>query len=179
MSFGISVICKHIQFTGFHPQTNSLHRSQLLLARQREQWSENAGCCNILHSLPHPLCKGQFANQEACWLLELPNFSKGYCAWPKLSLFLWGGAQMVLGLLSSFLSSLLFPSLEHSPSHACLVSQMYLLLSMYPNHSDHFSFMLSLSCRSLIFSGTVHWFEGRQAFIHYCGLHQVWREPGN
>ena len=20
---------------------------------------------------------------------------------------------------------------------------------------------------------TVHWFEGRQAFIHYCGLHQV------
>ena len=36
-----------------------------------------------------------------------------------------------------------------------------------------------LSCRSLVFSGTVHWFEGRQAFIHYCGLHQVWREPGN
>ena len=35
------------------------------------------------------------------------------------------------------------------------------------------------SCRSLVFSGTVHWFEGRQAFIHYCGLHQVWREPGN
>ena len=30
-----------------------------------------------------------------------------------------------------------------------------------------------LSCRSLVFSGTVHWFEGRQAFIHYCGLHQV------
>ena len=29
------------------------------------------------------------------------------------------------------------------------------------------------SCRSLVFSGTVHWFEGRQAFIHYCGLHQV------
>ena len=28
-------------------------------------------------------------------------------------------------------------------------------------------------CRSLVFSGTVHWFEGRQAFIHYCGLHQV------
>ena len=27
--------------------------------------------------------------------------------------------------------------------------------------------------RSLVFSGTVHWFEGRQAFIHYCGLHQV------
>ena len=22
-------------------------------------------------------------------------------------------------------------------------------------------------------------FEGRQAFIHYCGLHQVWREPEN
>ena len=22
-------------------------------------------------------------------------------------------------------------------------------------------------------------FEGRQAFIQYCGLHQVWREPGN
>ena len=34
-------------------------------------------------------------------------------------------------------------------------------------------------CRSLVFSVTVHWFEGRQAFIHYCGLHQVWREPGN
>ena len=29
------------------------------------------------------------------------------------------------------------------------------------------------SCRSLVFSGTVHWFEGRQAFIHYCGLHQT------
>ena len=29
------------------------------------------------------------------------------------------------------------------------------------------------SCRSLVFSGTVHWFVGRQAFIHYCGLHQV------
>ena len=29
------------------------------------------------------------------------------------------------------------------------------------------------SLESLIFSGTVHWFEGRQAFIHYCGLHQV------
>ena len=29
------------------------------------------------------------------------------------------------------------------------------------------------SYRSLVFSGTVHWFEGRQAFIHYCGLHQV------
>ena len=29
------------------------------------------------------------------------------------------------------------------------------------------------TCRSLVFSGTVHWFEGRQAFIHYCGLHQV------
>ena len=29
------------------------------------------------------------------------------------------------------------------------------------------------ACRSLVFSGTVHWFEGRQAFIHYCGLHQV------
>ena len=29
------------------------------------------------------------------------------------------------------------------------------------------------SCRNLVFSGTVHWFEGRQAFIHYCGLHQV------
>ena len=27
--------------------------------------------------------------------------------------------------------------------------------------------------RCLVFSGTVHWFEGRQAFIHYCGLHQV------
>ena len=26
---------------------------------------------------------------------------------------------------------------------------------------------------ALVFSGTVHWFEGRQAFIHYCGLHQV------
>ena len=38
---------------------------------------------------------------------------------------------------------------------------------------------LFISCRSLVFSGTVHWFEGRQAFIHYCGLHQVWREPGN
>ena len=25
--------------------------------------------------------------------------------------------------------------------------------------------------RSLVFSGTVHWFVGRQAFIHYCGLH--------
>ena len=36
-----------------------------------------------------------------------------------------------------------------------------------------------VSCRSLVFSGTVHWFVGRQAFIHYCGLHQVWREPGN
>ena len=24
-----------------------------------------------------------------------------------------------------------------------------------------------------IISRTVHWFEGRQAFIHYCGLHQV------
>ena len=22
-------------------------------------------------------------------------------------------------------------------------------------------------------------FEGRQAFIHYCGLHQVWREAEN
>ena len=22
-------------------------------------------------------------------------------------------------------------------------------------------------------------FEGRQTFIHYCGLHQVWREPEN
>ena len=31
----------------------------------------------------------------------------------------------------------------------------------------------NLDCRSLVFSGTVHWFEGRQAFIHYCGLHQV------
>ena len=29
------------------------------------------------------------------------------------------------------------------------------------------------SCRSLVFSGTVHWFVGRQAFIHCCGLHQV------
>ena len=29
------------------------------------------------------------------------------------------------------------------------------------------------SRRSLVFSGTVHWFVGRQAFIHYCGLHQV------
>ena len=29
------------------------------------------------------------------------------------------------------------------------------------------------SCRSLVFSGTVHWLVGRQAFIHYCGLHQV------
>ena len=29
------------------------------------------------------------------------------------------------------------------------------------------------SSRSLVFSGTVHWFVGRQAFIHYCGLHQV------
>ena len=29
------------------------------------------------------------------------------------------------------------------------------------------------SCRSLVFSGTVHWFVGRQAFIHYCGLNQV------
>ena len=38
--------------------------------------------------------------------------------------------------------------------------------------------LLNFSCRSLVFSGTVHWFEGRQAFIHYCGLHQVWREPG-
>ena len=28
-------------------------------------------------------------------------------------------------------------------------------------------------CRSLVFSGTVHWLVGRQAFIHYCGLHQV------
>ena len=36
-----------------------------------------------------------------------------------------------------------------------------------------------LSCRILVFSGTVHWFVGRQAFIHYCGLHQVWRETGN
>ena len=33
--------------------------------------------------------------------------------------------------------------------------------------------IIPISCRSLIFSGTVHWFEGRQAFIHYCGLHQV------
>ena len=32
---------------------------------------------------------------------------------------------------------------------------------------------LKICCRSLVFSGTVHWFEGRQAFIHYCGLHQV------
>ena len=32
---------------------------------------------------------------------------------------------------------------------------------------------LDVSCRSLVFSGTVHWFVGRQAFIHYCGLHQV------
>ena len=32
---------------------------------------------------------------------------------------------------------------------------------------------IMLSCRSLVFSGTVHWFVGRQAFIHYCGLHQV------
>ena len=26
---------------------------------------------------------------------------------------------------------------------------------------------------NMVFSGTVHWFEVRQAFIHYCGLHQV------
>ena len=33
--------------------------------------------------------------------------------------------------------------------------------------------IISEPCRSVVFSGTVHWFEGRQAFIHYCGLHQV------
>ena len=33
--------------------------------------------------------------------------------------------------------------------------------------------IISQSCRSLVFSGTVHWFVGRLAFIHYCGLHQV------
>ena len=44
-----------------------------------------------------------------------------------------------------------------------------------PNRSGHMLMekQTTLSCRSLIFSGTVHWFEGRQAFIHYCGLHQV------
>ena len=34
------------------------------------------------------------------------------------------------------------------------------------------------SCRSLVFSGTVHWFEGRQAFIHYCGLHHEVHSSG-
>ena len=38
---------------------------------------------------------------------------------------------------------------------------------------DHWDKYINQSCRSLVFSGTVHWFEGRQAFIHYCGLHQV------
>ena len=33
--------------------------------------------------------------------------------------------------------------------------------------------VIQASCRSLVFSGAVHWFVGRQAFIHYCGLHQV------
>ena len=38
---------------------------------------------------------------------------------------------------------------------------------------EYFDKYGGISCRSLVFSGTVHWFEGRQAFIHYCGLHQV------
>ena len=39
--------------------------------------------------------------------------------------------------------------------------------------TNEIALMLPTFCRSLVFSGTVHWFEGRQAFIHYCGLHQV------
>ena len=46
--------------------------------------------------------------------------------------------------------------------------QFLLTVPKFQNCKHH-----TLSCRSLVFSGTVHWFEGRQAFIHYCGLHQV------
>ena len=47
---------------------------------------------------------------------------------------------------------------------------MYCLYFMFTNYTSKYHY---LSCRSLVFSGTVHWFVGRQAFIHYCGLHQV------
>ena len=47
----------------------------------------------------------------------------------------------------------------------CAQRQLYFVMFI---HDDITEF-----CRSLVFSGTVHWFVGRQAFIHYCGLHQV------
>ena len=40
-----------------------------------------------------------------------------------------------------------------------------------------FLILLVESWSKVVFSGTVHWFGWRQAFIHYCGLLQVWRVP--
>ena len=49
------------------------------------------------------------------------------------------------------------------------------VMNMLFDYREAFSLRdeIGTSCRSLVFSGTVHWFVGRQAFIHYCGLHQV------
>ena len=43
----------------------------------------------------------------------------------------------------------------------------------WPTLQNKFRWQYSKIGKSLVFSGTVHCFEGRQAFIHYCGLHQV------
>ena len=48
------------------------------------------------------------------------------------------------------------------------------IYSTFDMQSGYYHMVLSEeSSRSLVFSGTVHWLVGRQAFIHYCGLHQV------
>ena len=58
-----------------------------------------------------------------------------------------------------------FPNISIPTKHICADFQAF------PNTFSLYKY--TFFCRSLVFSGTVHWFEGRQAFIHYCGLHQV------
>ena len=54
-----------------------------------------------------------------------------------------------------------------------LIKTVHMIHNTTSSHEKLFAGEHNHSSRSLVFSGTVHWLEGRQAFIHYCGLHQV------
>ena len=102
----------------------------------------------LLHYFPLHHAKGNLQIRKAVDFLELPNFSKGYCAQPNLPLFpIWGGpAGLGLPLIflfpSLFLPFLLFlfcSSLWHSPPPSGLYISDVPLPLMIHNHPDHLS----------------------------------------
>ena len=97
----------------------------------------------VLCSFLHPLCKGQFSDQEAHGLLESLDLPEDYSFWPEPSL-LFGGSPTKLWPLLLLLLSPLLPSLsphtllQCSPTHPHLQISDILSPIIIFDHSGHY-----------------------------------------